>query len=60
MKGVIGTAVKVVGVVFAAVVLVERFNLDDKVKMALLPVKFKMQDIAEETQQRVAASMMQE
>ncbi len=58
MKEEFGALIRLVGVVFATALVVEHFDLDDKLKTASLPLKYKMQDIAEATQKRVVADMM--
>jgi len=58
MKEACGAFIRIVGVVFATALVVEHFDLDDKLKSASLPLKYKMQDIAKATQQRVVADMM--
>jgi hypothetical protein len=58
MKEELGALIRLMGVAFAAVLIIEHFDLDDKMKTASLPLKYKMQDIAEATQKRVVADMM--
>jgi hypothetical protein len=47
-----------VGVLFAITILVERYDLDDKIQMAALPIKFKLDDIKKDTEQRVMESLL--
>lgn len=58
MKKTLETLLSVTGTLFAGVLVAAHFNLDEKLKMAALPLKYKIKDISEETSKRVAADMM--